>query len=272
MNQNKRIIAPKVNESILYGIGCKPFTVGAFYINVMEKYYCQCGCGQEVTIYKGISRKFIIGHHTKTENSRKMHSERMMGNKLFEGLSHSTQTREKMSKDRQGEGNSAWNGGVTISSGGYISIFKPNHPFADVNRRVKEERLVMEAYIGRYLKKEEIVHHINRKKQDNRIENLQIVSTLEHGQIHHKGNKYALGMKLTKESIQRGIETKRKNGTLVHSKESYERAASKMRGQKRNDEFKQKCRKNKLGKKDSEQTKKNKSASIQKWWNERRKK
>jgi hypothetical protein len=32
MNQTESIIAPKVNESIPYGIGYKPFTGGALYL------------------------------------------------------------------------------------------------------------------------------------------------------------------------------------------------------------------------------------------------
>ena len=47
-----------------------------------------------------------------------------------------------------------------------------------------QHRLVMEAYIGRYLNKEEIIHHINGNKSDNRIENLLITNNHEHLQYH----------------------------------------------------------------------------------------
>lgn len=42
----------------------------------------------------------------------------------------------------------------------------------------------MECYIGRWLKEKEVVHHINHKRDDNRIENLQLMTTSEHARLH----------------------------------------------------------------------------------------
>jgi hypothetical protein len=47
-----------------------------------------------------------------------------------------------------------------------------------------EHRRVMEAILGRALLTEEIVHHINHKKRDNRPENLQVMSRAEHSRLH----------------------------------------------------------------------------------------
>lgn len=49
---------------------------------------------------------------------------------------------------------------------------------------VAQHRHVMEQFIGRPLHSTELVHHINGNRQDNRIENLQLVTKSEHGKIH----------------------------------------------------------------------------------------
>jgi len=54
----------------------------------------------------------------------------------------------------------------------------------DEGRQVSEHRLVMERFIGRALESDEIVHHINRDKTDNRIENLQVMTRAEHINEH----------------------------------------------------------------------------------------
>lgn len=64
-----------------------------------------------------------------------------------------------------------WKGGRIKTVQGYIKLHRPNHPCAR-NGYVPEHRLVMEKKMGRYLKPNELVHHINGKKDDNREENL----------------------------------------------------------------------------------------------------
>jgi hypothetical protein len=78
-------------------------------------------------------------------------------------------------KDKCGKKNMAYKGG-RVSVGGYIKILIP---FAEqksrCDRYILEHRKVMEEKIGRKLKANEIVHHINGIKNDNRIDNLEIV-------------------------------------------------------------------------------------------------
>jgi len=86
-------------------------------------------------------------------------------------------------KDWSGENNPNWNGGKRTSMG-YVLIYKPEHPNRGKYPYIQEHRLVMEKLLGRYLTKEERVHHINYKKDDNRIENLYLCKTKsEHQKI-----------------------------------------------------------------------------------------
>jgi hypothetical protein len=84
-----------------------------------------------------------------------------------------------------GDRGATWKGGRT-NSAGYIYKYTTdlNHPgikrCSNVGGYVLEHRLVMESHLGRYLQKWETVHHINGVKDDNRIENLQLLPTGEH--------------------------------------------------------------------------------------------
>jgi hypothetical protein len=83
-----------------------------------------------------------------------------------------------------GSENKSWKGG-RIVRGEYIMLYKPNHPNTTKDKYVFEHRLVMEKKLGRYLTKEETVHHINGIKTDNRIENLMLFNNdLEHKMYH----------------------------------------------------------------------------------------
>jgi predicted Zn-ribbon and HTH transcriptional regulator len=67
---------------------------------------------------------------------------------------------------------------------GYKLLLRPENPMADCKGYVREHRLVMAEHLGRPLTRTEVVHHINGKRSDNRIENLELLSRSQHASGH----------------------------------------------------------------------------------------
>lgn len=66
-----------------------------------------------------------------------------------------------------GPNHKSWKGGRGKNAHGYVVLRKYGKIYL-------EHRVVMEEHLGRKLKKPETVHHINGKRDDNRIENLEL--------------------------------------------------------------------------------------------------
>jgi len=67
---------------------------------------------------------------------------------------------------------------------GYVRIYVPMHPEANNRGYVYEHRIIAEKMIGRSLKKNEVVHHKNRIRWDNRKENLAVMDKRTHSRLH----------------------------------------------------------------------------------------
>src|SRR4051812_15927519 len=76
-----------------------------------------------------------------------------------------------------------WKGGI-FKDRGYRYVLMPDHPNAKQSGYVAEHVLIMSRHLGRPLAKGEDVHHKNRDRSDNRIENLELLTSSEHCRLH----------------------------------------------------------------------------------------
>ncbi|SRR6266436_4573057 len=162
------------------------------------KIKCACGCNK--TFYKfdnrGRIRKYISGHN--------MYLKKKIGNILncpickksfYRKPYYIIQTKRPtcsykcaykyQSQWQRGENHPNWKGFFKHGKG-YIGKLAHGNPMSDSQGRILEHRLIVSKIIGRPLKNNEHVHHINHNKLDNRPENLQVMSPLEHAKLHAK--------------------------------------------------------------------------------------
>lgn len=138
----------------------------------------------------------LLGKKRSEETKEKIRKT-LMGHKL------SQETKDKISKTvkkewslgnfkkciatqfKKGKNHFKWKGGKIINKDGYLLIWNKKHPNCNYCGYVQKHRLVMEKFINRYLTKNEVVHHINENKLDNRISNLQLMTKSQHMKLHN---------------------------------------------------------------------------------------
>jgi len=107
-----------------------------------------------------------------------------------------------------GEAAYNWKGGRHYIGGGYVAVYiSPDdffYPMANCNGYVLEHRLVIAKKLGRNLHPWEVIHHKNKIKDDNRVENLELMSDIGHNQltiVEDKINKLLEGQHKLKQEI-----------------------------------------------------------------------
>jgi len=121
----------------------------------------------------GKKRWVMKGHYTKT---------------TYTGLCKSCRCTE--CSQLIGEKNFNWKGGKYVDAEGYclVKIYR-DHPFycmAKSDGYVLEHRLVYAQHIGRPLRKEEVVHHIDENRVNNAITNLRLFPSVVNHLTYHR--------------------------------------------------------------------------------------
>lgn len=113
--------------------------------------FCECGCGAPTNV----GRRFRQGHHVRVRHHRPM-----LG--------------------RAGVDSPTWRGGRKVRTDGYIALT------VAPGTAELEHRLVMAEHLGRPLVSGEVVHHIDRNRANNAVDNLRLYSShAEHMRVEH---------------------------------------------------------------------------------------
>lgn len=139
---------------------------------------CEISTGSAFKILKaaGVMRTSSEAHR----GFKKSSEERKRIGDMHRGRKRSEETRRRISEARKIHRA----GHKKLRNDGYIKVYFPDHPDATEDGYVMEHRLIMEEAIGRRLTKDEVVHHINHIRTDNRIENLKLMTFSEHMSLH----------------------------------------------------------------------------------------
>lgn len=109
--------------------------------------------------------------------------------KARKGKVLSESTRQAISKAHKGmrlRNDYEFGGHEKIRTDGYVSVYCPDHPTASKDGYVLKHRIVIETHLGHAVPNGYIVHHKNGKKDDNRLENLELMKRGEHTAFHTK--------------------------------------------------------------------------------------
>ena len=128
------------------------------------------------------------------------HLKKMGSNFFCKCLGCATKSATNKGRFLSGADHPNWKGGRWMQGGCYFVKISKNDPYASMaksygsskkNREcrehlyIPEHRLIIAKHLNRALSKDEIVHHLNGCKHDNRIENLALVSPKIHDTRSH---------------------------------------------------------------------------------------
>lgn len=65
-----------------------------------------------------------------------------------------------------------------------VRLFRPDHPAASAEGYVYQYRLVMEQKLGRFLRDDEVVHHMDGDETNDHPDNLEVTTQSKHIEHH----------------------------------------------------------------------------------------
>ena len=133
------------------------------------KWECLCDCG---------NTKEILGH------SLRMGITRSCGCLAKEKVA-------AKNREQSRENHYRWKGGRVARKDGYMLVLDHDHPKANPMGYVLEHVVVAERALGEYLPEGSIIHHINGKRDDNRLENLWWFPSQSEHSKHHQELRHA---------------------------------------------------------------------------------
>lgn len=84
------------------------------------------------------------------------------------------------------ERNANWKGGRRVGTDGYVYVKQPGHPRATTNGYVREHILVVEAAIGKPLRRSAEVHHVDEQRAHNAPTNLVACDSAAYHRLLHR--------------------------------------------------------------------------------------
>ena len=83
-----------------------------------------------------------------------------------------------------GPNHPTWKGGRRKDREGYLQTYAPLHPWPRRGGYVREHVRIVEIHIGRRIKPNENVHHVDGDRGNNALGNLQLLTKSEHSRLH----------------------------------------------------------------------------------------
>lgn len=174
---------------------CSQACVGASRKSVLKTEWVQIACVQ--------CRAMFAVTPSRAKSGRRKYCSKVCHNRAHNvpsrrGVRHTDEARAKMSTATSGtqirEKSSQWKGGRYVDTAGYAHVMVAALPAeqasvaAALTKRlyVLEHRLVASLSLNRPVTADEVVHHVNGVKTDNRPENLFVISRKAHSAQHRE--------------------------------------------------------------------------------------